>query len=145
MSEANIERGWTDMGEERDDLDRWDGGFAARQLRDAKEEDFVVVPYISKYPEMGDAYHQECGRKLWEHGLIDDGSNAGGGTTVCPKRRSFRTVGDLIRSLDYASRSVQGQEVTPMPDGSYQFEIADHGIHAYLMLEETSASEVSAT
>ena len=52
--------------------------------------DAVVVPYISVYPEMGDAYcYKNCGWRLRDHGLVDDGTDCdGGGTTVCPKKRA---------------------------------------------------------
>lgn len=48
-----------------------------------------------------------------------------------------KTVHDLILDLIQACESVQNQAVTTMPDGSYEFEIADHGIHAWLNVCET--------
>ena len=120
MSEETIERGWTDMGEAR------------------KPGDFVVQPYMRVHPEMGDAYcSRNCGWKLWEHGVIVEGNGLWSGTTVCPKRRTWRDVGDLLRALDHACESVKGSAVTAMIDGGYEFEIADHGYHASLTLRET--------
>jgi len=115
---------------------------AMSMSEEKKPEGVLVTPYEWVFPGMGDAYcYKNCGWKLHYHGLIDDGSNAesvtGGWTTVCPKRRSFRTVGDLLRALDWACESVKAQEVTPMSDGSYEFEIADHGYHVHLALQET--------
>jgi len=105
-------------------------------MTNQQPEDFVVQPYTWGNPEMGDTYcSRNCGWKMWEHGIIVDGVLDG--MTVCPKQRTWRDVGDLLRALERACESVKGQEVTAMIDGSYEFEIADHGYHAKLVLRET--------
>ena len=48
------------------------------------------------------------------------------------------TVGDLISDLELACQSLLDRPVTPMPDGSYKFEIHNLGIHAVLDLRVTS-------
>jgi hypothetical protein len=56
-------------------------------------------------------------------------------------RAYVRTVHGLILDLIQACESVQNQVVTPLSDGSYEFEIADHGIHAVLRLREVPCEE----